>query len=312
MAHSLPAPATGATERLEARPRRRPWRTLRGAVRASREHRLTTTARALAYSLFLAIPSTLLLLLGVFSLLADENDVDRVVRRLDEVVPPDVSRLLGESLERSASSPGSGVAMAVVGFALALWSATSAATSLMDGLTEAYGHHDRRGFFRRRLIALAIVLSLVVSALLLLGALILGPYLSEWVGDATGEPSLTSWLWWSAQWPILGGVLLLAIGVVLSLGPDAEEHGWRIVTPGTVVALFVWLAASAALAVYSARFGSYEKTWGTLSVVVVTLLWLWLGAASLLFGAEIDAQSRVARADDARDAARQPVADARR
>ena len=303
MVHSPPSPAMGATERVEARLRGGVWRTLRGAVRASRDHRLTTTARALAYSLFLAIPSTLLLLLGVFSLLADENDVDRVVGRVDEVVPSEVSRLLGESLERSASSPTSGVTMTAVGVVLALWSATSAATSLMDGLTEAYGHQDRRSFVRKRLIALAIVLSLVVSALVLLGALILGPYLSRWVGDATGEPSLTSWLWWSAQWPILVGLLLLAIGVVLSLGPDAEQNEWRIVTPGTVVALLVWLAASAALAVYSARFGSFEMTWGTLSVVVVTLLWLWLGAASLLFGAEIDAQSRVVRADDGGDAA---------
>jgi membrane protein len=306
MTQSLPARPTDATRRADARPRRGALGTLRAAVAAAQAHRLTTTARALAYSLFVAIPATLLLLLGVFSLLADPSDVQRVVDRVDEVVPADVARLLGESLERTASSSGSGVTMTLVGFALALWSATSAATSLMDGLTEAYGHRDRRGFVRRRLIALAIVFCLVVSALLLLGALVLGPYLSEWVGDATGEPSLTSWLWWSAQWPILVGVLLLAIGVVLSLGPDSDEREWRVVTPGTAVTLFVWLAASGALAVYSARFGSYEKTWGTLSVVVVTLLWLWLGAASLLFGAEIDAQSRAARDLSEEDAAPPP------
>jgi membrane protein len=130
----------------------------------------------------------------------------------------------------------------------------------------------------------------VLAALLLLALLVLGPYLSRRVGNATGEPSLTSWLWWSAQWPLLIGVLLVVIGVVLYLGPDVGHDRRRVLTPGAAVALVVWLGASGALAFYSAHFGSYEKTWGTLSAVVVTLLWLWLGAASLLFGAEIDAQ----------------------
>ena len=66
-------------------------------------------------------------------------------------------------------------------------------------------------------------------------------------------------------------------------------------TPGAVVALAVWLVASGGLALYSARFGSFEKTWGTLSAVVVTMVWLWLGAAALLFGAELNAEVRLAQ-----------------
>jgi membrane protein len=80
--------------------------------------------------------------------------------------------------------------------------------------------------------------------------------------------------------------------VTLYLGADVEHRRWRLVTPGAVLALVAWLAASGGLAFYSARFGSFEKTWGTLSAVVVTLLWLWLAGAALLFGAEVDAQVR--------------------
>lgn len=264
-------------------------RALSLATANAREHHLTDTAKALAFSLFLAIPSALLLLLGVFSLVADASDVGRLMRELEAVAPPEAVELLGQSLERTVSSPRSGVAMALVGFVLAGWSATSSATSLMEGVATAVGRPDTRGFVRRRLVALAIVACLVAAALLVLGLLVLGPHLAGWIGRASGRPGLTAWLWWTAQWPILLLALLFAFAVVLNLAPDLQSRRLRLVTPGTVVALVVWLVASAALAVYSARFGSFEKTWGTLSAVVVTLLWLWLGAAALLFGAELDA-----------------------
>jgi membrane protein len=270
----------------------RVWKTLRCAARASREHQLTTTAQALAYSLFLAIPSTLLVLLGVFSLVADPDDVRRLVERLESVMPTEAADLVGQSLDRTVASARSGIVMTSVGLTLAVWSTTSAATSLMNGIGTAFDCPDERGFVRRRVLALAIVVCLVVAALLVVGLLVLGPHLAGWVADASGQQTLTEWLWWTLQWPILLAALLFAFAVALYLGPDVEQPRLQLMSPGAVVALVVWLAASGALAFYSAHFGSFEKTWGTLSAVVVTLLWLWLGSAALLFGAEVNAQVR--------------------
>ena len=182
--------------------------------------------------------------------------------------------------------------MTVIGLALAVWTTTSAATRLMKGLTVTYDRADERKFVRKRLVALAIVLALVVGMGLVVGLLVLGPHLERWIGDAADLPTLTAWLWWGLQWPILIGGLLVAFGVVLYLGPDVDQPEWKWITPGAVTALVIWLIASVGLAFYSAHFGSYEKTWGTLSAVVVTLLWLWLSSAALLFGAEINAETR--------------------
>jgi len=249
-------------------------------------------AQALAYSLFLAIPATALVVLGVFSLVADPGAIEDVVGRLGRVMPTQATQLLEQSLRRSSESTGSSVVMTVVGFALALWTTTSAATTLMVGLTRAYGRDDERGFVRKRLVAFAIVGALVVAAALVVSLLVMGPYLERWIGSALDAERATAWAWWTAQWPILMGGLLFVFAVVLYVGPDAEQRTWKLVTPGAVTAVVLWLLVSGGFALYVAHFGSYEKTWGTLSAVVVTLVWLWATNAALLFGAEINAEVR--------------------
>ena len=262
----------------------------RNVVDEAKEDRITTTAQALAYSLFLAIPASFLVVLGLFSLVADADDVARLVERLESVMPREAAQLLGESLERSAGSASSGILLTAIGLLVALWTTTSAATALMDGIQTAYGGRDERGFVKRRLVALVIVACLLGAVALLVTLLVLGPHLERWIGEATGNPGLTAWLWWTLQWPLLLGALLVAFSIVLTLGRFGNGGRMRLVTPGAVVALVVWLVASGGLAFYSASFGSYEKTWGTLSAVVVTLVWLWLGGAALLLGAEINAE----------------------
>jgi membrane protein len=264
----------------------------RRAVAEARDDRITTTAQAIAYSIFLAIPASLFVLLGVFSLVADERLVDELIERAQTVMPEEAATLLRDSLQRTSESAGSGILLTVVGLALALWTTTSAAGTLMDGLTTAYDRADGRSFVRKRLLALAIVACLVLAALLVIGLLVLGPHLQRWVGGALDAESATAWIWWTAQWPLLVGGLLFAFAVLLYLGPDVDRPRWRLISPGAVTAVVVWLAASAGFAVYTANFGSYNKSWGTLSAVVITLVWLWLTSAALLFSAEVNAEAQ--------------------
>jgi membrane protein len=268
------------------------WTVLRRAAKDALDDDVPMIAQALAYSLFLAIPASLLVVLGVFSLFADASTIESLIDRARTVMPEEAATLLQDSLRRTSESPGSGIAMTLIGLALAVWTTTSAASTLMTGLTVTYDRDDSRRFVRKRIVAFVIVAALVIGAALVVGLLVLGPHLERWIGDAAGLPSLTAWLWWGLQWPVLIGGLLFAFGVVLYLGPDVEQPEWKWITPGAVATLVIWLVASAGLAFYSANFGSYEKTWGTLSAVVVTLIWLWLTSAALLFGAEVNAETR--------------------
>jgi membrane protein len=209
---------------------------------------------------------------------------------LGSVVPSQATDLLGGSLRRLNDDPSAGIAMTVVGIVLALWSTTSAMTGYMTAVSLAYDRKDRRGFAKKRLVALAMVGCIGAAFLLIAVLLIFGPSVERYVGDALGIQPVLVWIWWIAQWPLLIAGLLGAFATLLWLGPDVDHPRWRFLTPGSAVAVAIWLAASGGFAVYTSSFGSYNKTWGSLSAVIVMLTWLWLTGLALLFGAELNSE----------------------
>ena len=265
------------------------------AGKSALDDQITDLAAALAYYSFLAIPSILLVALGVFSVFADPSAVHSLIDRVGKVAPADVTALLDDSLTRMSQNNSGGWAMAAVGFVLALWTTTGAMTALMRALNRAYDRKEARNFVRQRLTAVAMVVVMLVAFALVFGLLVMGPALSGWIGDAVGIEAVFKWLWWVAQWPVLIVGLLAAFATVLYLGPNVDHPRWQFVSPGSVFAVVIWLLASGAFAVYTAMFSSYNKAWGSLAAVIVMLTWLWLTGCALLFGAEINAEAERSR-----------------
>jgi membrane protein len=247
-------------------------------------------ASAVAYSSFFAIPSVLLLALGVFGLVTGPETIDELMDRLGTVMPAEATQLVGDSLQRMSERGSTSLAVALLGLVLAVWSVSSAMTTYMSALNAAYEQEDSRGFLRKRLVALTMAAVIGFAVLLVSVLLILGPHVERWLGDALGIESALSWAWWLAQWPLLAFGLLAAFATVLYFGPDGDRRRWRFITPGSLITLVLWLLVSGGFALYTSHFGSYNKTWGSLSAVIVTLTWLWLSALALLFGGEVNAE----------------------
>jgi membrane protein len=268
-------------------------------VRAGKEaldDHITNLAAGIAYYSFLAIPSVLLVAVGAFSLFAGPDAIATVVDKLSGVVPREALTLIDDSLTRVTENQArSGVAMAVVGVVLAVWSLTGAMQTLMWALNSAYEREESRGFVKRRLTALLMVVLMIFAFALAFGLLVLGPQMSSWIGGAVGLESFIAWLWWTAQWPVLIVGLLVAFATILYLGPDVDHPRWQFLTFGTGLAVFVWLLGSGVFAVYVSQFGSYNKAWGSLAAVIIMLTWLWLSALALLFGAEVNAEAERSR-----------------
>ena len=268
---------------------------VRAGKKALDDH-ITNLAAGIAYYSFLAIPSVLLVAVGAFSLFAGPDAIATVVDKLSGVVPREALTLIDDSLTRVTENQArSGVAMAVVGVVLAVWSLTGAMQTLMWALNSAYEREESRGFVKRRLTALLMVVLMIFAFALAFGLLVLGPQISGWVGGAVGLESFIAWLWWTAQWPVLIVGLLVAFATILYLGPDVDHPRWQFLTFGTGLAVFVWLLGSGLFAVYVSQFGSYNKAWGSLAAVIIMLTWLWLSALALLFGAEVNAEAERSR-----------------
>jgi membrane protein len=268
---------------------------IRAAKESIKDH-ITNLAAALAYYAFLAIPSILLVAVGVFSLVGDADAVEEIIDRLRGVAPEEALTLLEETLDRVAETgANSGYVMIVVGSVLALWTVTGAMDTLMWALNSAYDREETRGFFKRRLTALVMVFLLLLAFVLVFGLLVLGPHLSGWIGDAVGLEAVVKWLWWTAQWPLLIVGLLFAFATILYLGPNVDHPRWRFLTFGTAISVVVWLLASGGFALYVSQFASYNKAWGSLAGVIIMLTWLWISGLALLFGAEVNAESERSR-----------------
>lgn len=260
------------------------------AAKESLNDNVPMMASALAYSTFFAIPAVLLVAVGLFTLVAGPQTIQSLMSQFGHVMPGQATSLLNESLQNLDKKPSAGVAMTIVGLLLAVWSTTGAMTSYMTALNLAYDRKDERNFVRKRLVAVEMAAVIGLAFVLVAVLLILGPHVSSWVGGALHAKTAVSWVWWAAQWPVLLGGLLVAFAVLLYLGPDVKHRRWQFLTPGSLVAALIWIAVSGLFAVYTAKFGSYNKTWGSLSAVIVTLTWLWLTGLALLFGAELNAE----------------------
>jgi membrane protein len=266
------------------------------AGKSALEDHVPLLASALSYSTFFAIPSLLLAVVGVFTLAASENGIDSLLSALHGAIPEQAIDLFGQSLKQIDSSPHTGALIIVVGAALALWSLTGAMNAFMIAICIAYGERDPRSFLRRRLIAFELVLCFLLAITVIGALLVFGPTISSWLGRRTGAESLVSWLWWAAQWPLLIGALLAILTVMLWLAP-VHRPSWQVLLPGALLATVIWILSSGGFAFFTATFNNYNKTWGSLSAVIVTLVWLWLTAIALLLGAELNAEAarRVSR-----------------
>jgi membrane protein len=265
------------------------------AAKEALEDQITDIAAALAYYAFLAIPAALLVAVGFFGLFAGPDAINTIMEKLGTVAPAETIELLDESLTRITENRNGGLVMVVLGIVLALWTATGAMSGLIRGLNTAYGQQESRGFLKQRLVALLMLGCMLLAVALVFGLLVLGPHLSGWIGNSIGLETVFEWIWWTAQWPILVLGLLFAFAAILYIGPNVDHPRWQFITPGSVFAAAIWLAASGLFAVYVSMFGSYNKAWGSLAAVIIMLTWLWLTALAILFGAEINAEAERSR-----------------
>ena len=251
-----------------------------------REHNLTLVAAGVAFYAFLALVPALIATVSIYGLVADPNDVKRLVKDVGSSLPVEVQNFLVFQLTSIVNANRAGVTTtAVIAIALALWSASGGMAALITAIHVAYEKDEPKGFVVKR--GKALILSLGAIAFLGVVAFFIVAVRPLLEHAGLGMPGrivldILGWL-------VLAAVVIVGIGLLYRFAVKDSPSGWLgFLTLGTVSSMVFWVVVSGLFAAYTANFASYGKTYGALASIVVLLLWLWLSSLALLIGAEID------------------------
>lgn len=270
--------------------------TLKRTVLEFNEDNMTDWAAALTYYGLLALFPALIALVSIVGLVGDPRETTRTLTDIvTSIGPSTAAETFSDPIESLTANRGAAGVLLIAGLIAALWSASGYIGAFSRAANVIYETPEGRPFWKLRpfQMLVALVMVLLVAALLLSVALT-GPVADE-IGDAIGVGGTATTIWDIAKWPVMLAVVLLIIGVLYHATPNVKLPGFKWVTPGAILAVVVWLVASAAFAFYVANFGSYNATYGSLGGAVVLLLWLWITNLALLMGMELNAERERSR-----------------
>jgi membrane protein len=279
-------PAPAAPKDLEVRS----WAgALKRTVREFRADNLTDWAAALTYYGVLSIFPALLVLVSILGLIGT-SATQPLIDNLSTVAPGPAKDILTSALEGIGGSQGSAGLLLVVGIATALWSASGYVGAFIRASNSIYEVDEGRPFWKLRPLQIVITtLMILLLAASALAVVFTGP-VAEQLGNLVGVGGAALTAWDIAKWPVLILVVSFMFAILYYAAPNVKQPGFRWITPGGVLAVIVWIIASAAFALYVANFSSYNKTYGTLGGVIAFLVWLWISNLAVLLGAEFNAE----------------------
>lgn len=268
--------------------RGKPWLLLKTTVALVFRHRLTNLAAEVAFFTLLSLPPLVLGLAGVAGLvtsrlgLSDRQVLEQSLVNLaepfltrdvvDTVIVPTFQQAVG----------GSHFGFISIGFVLALWSGSRAINTYVETITIMYGLKGVRGFLKQRAMAFGIYLAALLAGTFLVPLVVLGPRtLSSWLPTGLG------WIV-DAYWPVVAITTTVFLAILYHVAIP-ERTRWLFNLPGAALALVIWLAASMVMRTVLEFSIGGSSIYGPLAAPIVVLIWLYIIAIAVLFGAALNA-----------------------
>ncbi|MFI5874968.1 YihY/virulence factor BrkB family protein [Streptomyces sp. NPDC051445] len=262
---------------------------LKGTLKEFKKDELTDRAAALTYYGILALFPALLALVSLLGILG-RSATQQVLDNIQKLAPGPAQDVLRNAVTQMQGNGGLGSLMAIVGLVLAVWSASGYVAAFIRSANAVYDLPEGRPVWKVLPVRVGVTVVLMVMAVISALIVVFTGGLARQAGTAlgVGDAGLTAWS--IAKWPVLVILVTIMIALLYWATPNARVRGFRWVTPGSFLALLIWMAASAGFAFYVANFASYNKTYGTLAGVIVFLVWLWITNLAILLGLEFDAE----------------------
>lgn len=246
---------------------------------------MSTHAAALTYRILLAIFPFLIFILTLFGALNMEKFINAMLQEARGALSADLYTQFENILQQVQSGANGGLLS--FGLLLAVWSASSGVRSVMHALNVAYDVEEERTLVRKYLASIVYTIGLAVILLAAVLLMFLGPQSIEWLADQVGFGTLFVNVWTWLRFPVAILLMVLAVALIYFFLPNVHQP-FRLVSPGSVIAVVVWIIATLAVSFYLSSFGNYNATYGSLAGVIALLFYLYVSSAILLFGAEVN------------------------
>ncbi|GGC88712.1 YihY/virulence factor BrkB family protein [Vreelandella lutescens] len=259
------------------------WR----VVRAARRDRITMFAAGVAFYALLALFPTIAAVISLWGLLFDPVEAGRQLYTISRFMPPDAANLIDQQAQEVVESTESGNVMtALGGLLVAMFIASKGVSVLVIGLNAVYGEQEKRPLLYRALVLVSLTFGLIGMTLVSLGFIAVVPVV---VDRLLIDPPLDRVLQW-LRWPALLVLMSLLIALLYRFAPYRRSPQWRWLSYGTLLATLMWLLGSGGLSLYVRYFSTFSELYGSLGAVVALMLWFWLSAFVVLFGAELNCE----------------------
>jgi membrane protein len=251
---------------------------------ATSSQRVSLAAAGCAFYATLALFPAITMLISLYGLVYDPETVQPQLHYLRHFMPPAAFSLISERIQNLVSQPAQGLGISfLVSLVLSLWSSSSGTQSILNALSLAYGQVESRSFIRFQLVSLGMTLIAIIGTALAIGVLVLIPIAIARVGLSGYAQFLVALL----SFAVMIVFVIGALGLLYRFGPAGT--GRIFYAPGASLATCIWLLASWAFGLYVGHFAAYSATYGPLSTLIGLMMWFYLSAYAVLFGAEMNA-----------------------
>ncbi|MEA2481091.1 MAG: rane protein, partial [Thermoleophilaceae bacterium] len=250
---------------------------------------ITDWAAALTYYGVLALFPAIIALVSILGLVGP-SATQPLLDNLGQVAPGPARDIISSAIKNLASSRGAAGFAFVIGLVLALNSASSYISAFTRASNSIYEVEEGRPVWKLKPAQIGTTLVLILLLVVIAVAVTVSGPVATQVGKLVGVGNTAVTVWDIAKIPVILAVVSFMIAFLYWAAPNVKQPGFKFISPGGVVALVIWILASALFALYLATFASYSKTYGPLGGVVAFLVWVWITNLAILFGAEFNAE----------------------
>lgn len=265
----------------------KPFDLVKRSVKGFMADDMSTYAAALSYTALFTLFPFLIFLIALLGFLHIPQFFTWLLEQAQSAFPPDAYQRIADVVTQIQNQPRGGLLS--FGIVAALWSASSGVRSLMNALNVVYGVKETRPRWKRYLLSILYTVGLTVLLIAAAGLMLLGPQGMQWLADHAGLSGVFVTLWTWLRIPVLAVILMVVAALVYYAAPNIKQP-FRLITPGAVTAVLIWLIASIGFSLYVSNLANYSATYGSLGGIVVMLFYFFISAAVLLLGAEVNAE----------------------